>query len=91
MQKNFAHLWRKKMYSSLWNYILTLFTKYVEHRIGQQISKKSKISNLNIPNLEISSLEMHLGNAHGLLVGNALSLLPAAFGSYSTLSVMCHF
>ena len=41
LHKNFVHLRRKKLYSSLWNSILTLFTKYLEHRIGKQ---KSRIS-----------------------------------------------
>ena len=40
-----------KLYSSLWNYVLPLFTKYAEHRIGKQKFKKSKY---NTPNLEIS-------------------------------------
>ena len=35
MHQNFM---KKKLYSSLWNYILTLFTKYAEHSIGEQKS-----------------------------------------------------
>ena len=62
----------KKQYRSLWNFILTLFPKYLEHRIGKQ---KSRISDYKyVQNLEISmykSINFAFVLVHG---GNALEI-----------------